>query len=86
MLFFLRVFKNTGGNFTVDVIMKGSQEECEGFLVEASVIDAKSENSKVAFKSTFTPRLVCFMFREVFKKPSNGKIPLRGGGGTPLFP
>jgi len=56
MLFFLRVFKNTGGNFTVDVIMKGSQEECEGFLVEASVIDAKSENSKVAFKSTFTPR------------------------------
>ena len=26
-----------------------------------------------------------FLLREVFKNPSNGNFPLRGGGGTPLF-
>ena len=47
-LFFCRVFK-TNGIFTVDVVMKGSLEECEEFLIEA----ADSYDDK---KASFQPR------------------------------
>ena len=56
-LFFMReTKKGNGGNFIFDVVMKGSQKECEGFLIEASVMDANSDEDKVAFKSTLPPR------------------------------
>ena len=42
-LFFERVSKRgDGGNFVVDVVLKGSQEQCHGFMKEASMIDVKS--------------------------------------------
>jgi len=43
-----------GGIFTIDVVMKGSKEECEEFRVKASIHDAVSRKSK--FKATFQPR------------------------------
>ena len=43
-----------GGIFTIDVVMKGSKEECEEFRVTASIYDAVSRKSK--FKATFQPR------------------------------
>ena len=53
----MRSFKNgCGGNFTVDVVMKGSQEECQGFMIEASLIDVKSGKDELALKATFPPR------------------------------
>ena len=56
-LFFERVFKGgDGGNFVVDVVMKGSQEQCQGFMIEASMIDVKSGEDKVAYKAIFPPR------------------------------
>ena len=56
-LFFVRVAKKgNGGNFSIDVAMKGSQEECRGLMIEVSMIDAKSSEDKVAFKATFPPR------------------------------
>jgi len=41
-------------NYIVDVVMKGSQEDCENFMVEASLMNAESELS--VFKSLFQPR------------------------------
>ena len=56
-LFFMRGFKRgDGGNFVVDVVMKGSQEECQGFMIEASMIDVKSGEDKVAYRAIFPPR------------------------------
>ena len=46
--------KSNGGNFTVDVVMKGSKENCKGFMIEASII--KSGKSDIATKATFPPR------------------------------
>ena len=56
-LFFVRSSKKgNGGNFSLDVAMKGSQEECRGFMIEASMMDVKSGEDKVAFKATFPPK------------------------------
>ena len=56
-LFFMReTKKGNGGNFIFDVAMKGSQEECQGFMIEVSMIDAKTGENRVAFKATFPPR------------------------------
>ena len=56
-LFFMReTKKGSGGNLIVDVVMKGSQKECEGFMIEASMLDANSDEDKMAFKSTFPPK------------------------------
>ena len=59
-LFFVRVFKKVdGGNFNLGlaVAMKGSQEECQGFMIEAAIfVDANEDNFKVAFGATFPPR------------------------------
>merc|ERR1712192_183628 len=52
-IFFLNK-KSNGGNFTVDVVMKGSKENCKGFMIEASII--KSGKSDIATKATFPPR------------------------------
>ena len=41
-------------SFTLDVVMKANEEECENYLVEASVMDVKT--GKLMFKSTFPPR------------------------------
>lgn len=51
--FFVRSEKREG-NYIVDVVMKGSQEDCENFMVEASLMNAESEKS--VFKSLFQPR------------------------------
>jgi len=57
-LFFCRMF--TGNNIlTVDVAMKGSLEECAGYLIEASVLDSNSVKPTVqrsTVKSSFPPR------------------------------
>ena len=45
-----------GGNFVIDVAMNGGLEDCQGFMIEASMIDVKSGEDKVAFKATFKPR------------------------------
>ena len=42
------------GTFTVDVVMKGSKEECKDFMVEASILNVESRES--VFKATFQPR------------------------------
>jgi len=56
-LFFVRVSKmGDGGNFVIDVAMNGGLEDCQGFMIEASMIDVKSGEDKVAFKATFKPR------------------------------
>ena len=44
----------TAGIFTVDVVMKGSEEECKDFMVEASILNVESRES--VFKATFQPR------------------------------
>jgi hypothetical protein len=51
--FFVRSEKKDG-NYTVDVVMKGSQEDCEHFMVEASLLNV--ESGKSAFKASFQPR------------------------------
>ena len=51
--FFVRPARRAG-IFTVDVVMKGSEEECQDFLVEASILNVESRES--VFKSTFQPR------------------------------
>ena len=43
-----------GKTFTVDVAMKGSEEECKDFEVEASFLNVESRKSM--FKATFQPR------------------------------
>jgi len=55
-LFFHRTFKGIDGCFTVDIVMKGSKEECDEFWIEATVLDTKSNDFKPAFKATFHPR------------------------------
>ena len=56
-LFFVRSSKKgNGGNFSLDVAMKGSQEECRGFMIEASMMDDNDGEDKVAFKATFPPK------------------------------
>ena len=54
-LFFCRVFK-TNGIFTVDVVMKGSLEECEEFRIEAAVLDPNSGDDYDDKKASFQPR------------------------------
>ena len=51
--FFVRSEKKDG-NYTVDVVMKGSQEDCEHFMVEASLLNV--ESGKSVFKASFQPR------------------------------
>jgi len=56
-LFFVRVSKKgDDGNFIIDVAMNSGQEDCQGFVIEASLIDVKSGEDKVTFKATFPPR------------------------------
>jgi len=43
-----------GGRYEVDVLMKGSQEDCKDFMVEVSILNA--ETGKPEFKSSFKPR------------------------------
>ena len=44
----------TAGIFTVDVVMKGSEQECKDFMVEASILNVESGESM--FKAIFQPR------------------------------
>jgi len=52
--FFFVKSTRKGGRYEVDVLMKGSQEDCEKFMVEASILNAETE--KPEFKSSFKPR------------------------------
>ena len=54
-LFFFRAFM-TNGIFTVDVVMKGSLEECEEFRIEAAVLDPNSGDDFDDKKASFQPR------------------------------
>ena len=50
-------FVKTGmkeGIFKVDVVLKGSQEDCDGFMVEASIVNVETGNPVI--KSSFQPR------------------------------
>ena len=51
--FFVRCAKKDG-NYVVDVVMKGSQEDCEDFMVEASLLNV--ESGKSVMKASFQPR------------------------------
>jgi len=51
--FFVRPARRAG-IFTVDVVMKGSEEECKDFMVEASILNVESRES--VFKAIFQPR------------------------------
>ena len=56
--FFVRSEKKDE-NYTVDVVMKGSQEDCENFIVKASLLNVEtlySESGKSVIKSLFHPR------------------------------
>ena len=53
-LFFCRLYYDSNENFTVDMVMKGNQEECENFLTEASIVDPNSDQT--AIKATYPPR------------------------------
>ena len=53
-LFFCRVDYEIEENFTVDVVMKGNQEECERFLIEASIVDPNSKQTVI--RAIFPPR------------------------------
>merc|ERR1719239_1419161 len=53
-LFFCRVDHDIEENFSVDMVMKGNQEECEKFLIEASILDPNSDLT--AIKATYSPR------------------------------
>ena len=52
-VFFVRLSRK-GGDFKIDVVMKGSKEDCKEFKVKASILDAVS--GKSMFKATFQPR------------------------------
>ena len=52
-LFFSRVTRNNG-MYSFDFLMLNSEEECQNYTVEASMMDFK--NGKCVFKATFTPR------------------------------
>ena len=54
-LFFGRVERRSS-MYCVDVVMLNSEDECQNYTVEASMVDFK--NRKLAFKATFTPRPV----------------------------
>jgi len=57
-VFFVRSHKKDE-NYIVDVVMKGSQEDCENFKVKASLLNVEtldSESGKSVFKSSFQPR------------------------------
>ena len=43
-----------GGRYEVDVLMKGSQEDCTDFMVEVSILNAVT--GKPEYKSSFKPR------------------------------
>ena len=53
MFFFVRSAREVGV-YKVDVLMTGSQEDCEDYMVEASILNA--ETRKPVFKSSFQPR------------------------------
>ena len=40
--------------FNLDVVMKANKEDCEKYLIEASMVDAKTD--KIIFKAIFPPR------------------------------
>jgi len=52
-VFFGRL-KREDNAFTLDVVMKANEEDCESYLVEASMVDMKT--GKLMFKSIFPPR------------------------------
>ena len=52
-IFFGRLMKE-GSVFTLDVAMKANEENCENYLVEASMMNVHT--GKLMFKSTFSPR------------------------------
>ena len=52
-IFFGRL-KRKDNAFTLDVAMKANEEDCENYLVEASMVDMKT--GKLMYKSTFPPR------------------------------
>ena len=52
-IFFGRL-KREDNAFTLDVVMKANEEDCENYLVEASMMDVRT--GKLMFKSTFPPR------------------------------
>jgi len=52
-VFFIR-FGRKGDVYVLDVVMKGSKEDCKEFMVEASILDSVS--GKSMFKSIFQPR------------------------------
>ena len=57
-LFFCRVSK-MNGNFTVDVVMKGSLEKCKEFRIKAAILYADSDDDEEveqAVKTSFQPR------------------------------
>ena len=54
-LFFCRVFSENG-IFTVDVVMKGSLEECKEFRIEAAILDPNADEVEPAVKTSFQPR------------------------------
>ena len=51
--FFVKSWKKEG-IYKVDALMNGSQEDCEGFIVEASMVIPGT--TKPVFKSSFQPR------------------------------
>jgi len=52
-VFFVR-FNREADIFMMDVVMKGSMEDCKEFMVEAAILDCVS--GKSMFKATFQPR------------------------------
>ena len=53
-VFFVRLSRK-GGDFKIDVVMKGSKEDCKKFTVEVAILDSVS--GKSMFKAIFQPRL-----------------------------
>jgi len=54
LFFFCRVHYEIDGNFTVDMVMKGNQEESDKFLIKASIVDPNSEQTVI--KAIYPPR------------------------------
>ena len=52
-VFFVRLSRKEG-DFKVDVVLKGSKDDCKGFMVKASIVDPVSKKSM--FRATFQPR------------------------------
>jgi len=53
LVFFVRLSRK-GDIFLIDVVMKGTKEDCKELMVEASILDAASRKSM--FKAIFQPR------------------------------